>query len=362
MNWEDGILGKIPNTEWLSVPFDVRRQNDPADLLFSDEKTDNLTASWQSINAQYQIPEMAQFHAFDTEAGITHRIPVDNHNIEKGLIKVKINQSERLQSIIRSGVRNDDLFRYVIEDGIRLAEQVITRTKVAKNEVLATGKFTIKENSLNLTVDYGVPAEQTDYEIDFAEGADVPAQLQTVIDNASDIGIVLTGIYTSKRNLTRMRSHESIQKAINGINSVGSLVTNAQLKAYLEDEYGITQVITNDFVYNADNNKINSDGIPVVSTSRYYPADKITFFSTTSNGRIGTGLWGDPPEAVNILMNTTTSAESPYVHITQWTENDPAVLWTKASGLFVPVLYNPSSLFIATVKNSGSKTVSTVKS
>jgi hypothetical protein len=30
-------------------------------------------------------------------------------------------------------------------------------------------------------------------------------------------------------------------------------------------------------------------------------------------------------------------------------ETDPAVLWTKASGLFMPVLYNPDSLFIATV-------------
>ena len=35
----------------------------------------------------------------------------------------------------------------------------------------------------------------------------------------------------------------------------------------------------------------------------------------------------------------------------QWMETDPAVLWTKASGLFIPVLYNPNSLFIATVKS-----------
>lgn len=363
MTWEDGIFGKIPATEWLNVPFDVRRQTDPADMLFGDEKTDNLTASWQTINAMYQVPEMAQFHAFDTVAGTTYRLPVDNHNIEKGLIKVKINQTERLQAI-KNSVRSDELFRYVIDDAMRLSEQVITRTKVAKNEVLATGKFTIKENNLNLTVDYGVSEDQTDYEIDFAKGADVPAQIQEVIDNASDMGITLTGIYTSKRILSKMRSHESVQKAINGINSVGALATNTQLTAYLADEFGITQIITNDSVYNADNNKIDKDGRPIVTTKRYYPADKITFFSATSNGRIGVGLWGDPPEALNTLMNATTSTESPYIYITQWTENDPAVLWTRASGLFVPVLYNPSSLFIATTKNSdnSAKTVSTAKS
>ena len=364
MTWENGIFGKIPESEWLSIPFDVRRQTDPSDLLFSDEKTNNLTASWQTINAQYQVPEMAQFHAFDTEAGTTYRLPVDNHSIEKGLIKVKMNQSERLQALIHSGVRSDDLFRYVIDDGMRLSEQVATRTKVARNEVLATGKFTIKENNLNLTIDYGVPSDQTDYEIDFAKGADIPEQLQIIIDDATDKGITITGIYTSKRNLSRMRSHESIQKVINGVNSVGAMVTNTHLTAYLEDEFGITQIITNDAVYNADNNLIDSDGLPIITTKRYYPSDKITFFSTVSNGRIGTGLWGDPPEAVNSLIKTTSSISSPYIYITQWTEKDPAVLWTKASALFVPVLYYPSSLFIATTKNSDStaRTVSTAKS
>ena len=34
--------------------------------------------------------------------------------------------------------------------------------------------------------------------------------------------------------------------------------------------------------------------------------------------------------------------------ITQWAEKDPAVLWTKASALFMPVLFNPGSLWIAT--------------
>jgi hypothetical protein len=32
-------------------------------------------------------------------------------------------------------------------------------------------------------------------------------------------------------------------------------------------------------------------------------------------------------------------------------EKDPAVLWTKASTLFMPVLYNPNSIFPATVKD-----------
>ncbi|MDE6789848.1 MAG: major capsid protein [Ruminococcus sp.] len=351
MNWENNYIGKIPANDWLNIPFDVRRRSTPENILFGDEKTENLTARWQTIASQYQIPQMAYFHAFDTETHITSRIPIDTHSIEKGLIKTKINQSERLLELMRTGVSNDDLIRYVIDDGMNLAEQIITRTGAAKNEVLATGKCTIKENNLNLTIDYGVPSSNMAYEIDFAKDADVPAQLQAIIDDATDAGVVLTGIYTSKRNITNIRSHASIQKVINGSNSVGALVTNTQLNAYLNDEFGITQVITNDNIYNSGNT-LGADGRPVVNMKRYFPKDKMTFFSLPSNSRIGMGLWGNPPEALNPLIKSTTSSASPYIYITQWTENDPAVLWTKASALFIPVLYYPSALYIATTKNS----------
>ena len=95
MKWEDGIFGRVTKTDWLDVGATVpTRQNDPIDGLFGDTKTDNLVAEWESIASEYGIPVMAQFHGFDTEAQKTFRVPVDRHNIEKGLIKVKINQSE----------------------------------------------------------------------------------------------------------------------------------------------------------------------------------------------------------------------------------------------------------------------------
>ena len=89
--FENNIMGFIPQKDWLNIPFQVTRPNDPIDGLFGDTRTANLVAYWQSIAAQYQIPVMAQFHGFDTEARTTFRVPVDTHNIEKGLIKVKIN-------------------------------------------------------------------------------------------------------------------------------------------------------------------------------------------------------------------------------------------------------------------------------
>lgn len=349
--FENNILGFIPEEEWLDMGFQVTRPNDPVDSLFSDDKTDNLVAAWQSIASEYQIPVMAQFHGFDTEAQTTFRVPIDNHNIEKGLIKVKINQSERMRALTRSGVRNDEMYDYVINDGVRLADQVVTRTKVAKNELMATGKITIKENNLDLTVDYGVPAANTAFTLDFGAGAssDIPSQIQAIIDAATDQGVTITGIMTSKRNITKLRKNAEIQKAIGGNVSVGALVNRSALEAYLEEEFGINRIVENDLTYGASAT-IGNDGRPSITTKRYFPTDKITFFATNPGGRMGIGLWGNPPEVdAGQFMKVSTSGQSPYVYISQWMEKDPAVLWTKASGLFMPVLYNPNSLFIASV-------------
>ena len=79
--------------------------------------------------------------------------------------------------------------------------------------------------------------------------------------------------------------------------------------------------------------------------------NKITFFATNPGGRLARGLWGDPPEIDNArFYENNEQSSSPYVYVTQKMEWDPAVLWTKASALFMPVLFNPNSLFIGTVQ------------
>lgn len=351
--YENNIFGFIKPEEWLNVGFNVTRQNDPIDRLFGDEKTNNIAASYQTIASEYQIPVMAQFHAFDTEANTTFRIPIDSRSVEKGLIKVKINQSERMRELLKTGVTDSEMYDYVLRDGIRLAEQVFTRSKVAKNELMATGKVTIKENNLDLTVDYGVPENQLAYELDLATTADVSAQIQKIIDDASNIGVTITGMLTSRKNITKMRNNAGLQKNINANVGVGALIRSSALTSYLEEEFGISTIITNDLTYGASS-EINEDGRPKVTTARYYPDDKITFFATNPGGRMGIGLWGDPPEITlgNLSFGRSESSISPYVYVSQWTEKDPAVLWTKASALFMPVLYNPNSLFVASVTDS----------
>jgi len=349
INWENNILGFVPKEDWLDIPFNVKRQGDPIDGLFGDLKTDNIAAKWQSLNAQYQIPVMAQFHAFDVETQTTVRTPVDTHSIEKGLIKVKINQSERMQALLKSGVRNEQMYDYVINDGINLAEQVITRTKVAKNELLATGKVTIKENNLDLTVDYGVAADQTGFVLDLSKGADVMGQIQGIIDAAKKKGITLTGLVTSQANLTKMRKNTALQTAIGGNIAAGGLVRVSALKDFLSEEFGLNEIIVNDLTYASERKDVN--GAISQTIKRYYPENRMTFFARVNDGDLGVGLWGDPPTS-QTTGEVSGSELSSFVTIKQWAEDDPDVLWTRAAALFMPLLFNPACLWIATVADN----------
>ena len=349
------FYGLIPQEEWLDVGFQVNRPNDPLDGLVGDLRTNNIIAKWQSIAAEYQTSIMAQFHAFDTESQKTIRVPVDAHNIKKALIKVKIDQSELLQEYIDNGVQGDqELKDYILNDGIRLAEQVFTRSKVAKAEMLATGKMTIKENNLDLPVDYGVPASHISFELDLSPEADISSQIQDIIDAADDVGVKLTGFITSRKNITKMRRNAALQKEINGNLGAGVLIGQSALRAHLEEEYGLGRIVTHDLTYGADA-KIGSDGRPAITRKRYFPDNKISFFAANPAGYVGTGLWGDPPEVrLSGFYSVNASGVAPYVYVTQKMEWDPAVLWTKASGLFMPLLYDPNSLWIATVKDNSS--------
>lgn len=352
--FENGIFGMIAPKDWLQVGYDVERPNDPTSELWGDVRTDNLVAYWESMAAEYGVPVMAQFHAFDTEAQKALRIPIDVHNIEKGLIKEKIDQSERLRALIGRGVNSEsELYQRVIRDGYNLADHVFTRAIVAKNEVLYTGKMTIKENNLDLTVDYGVPTANLQKTLDFGAGASAPLdeQLLAITSDATSKGVPIDTLYTTTTDLNRFRKDTNIQKAINGVYMQGQLVRNADLRQYLGEEFGITRVILQDGVYSKPYT-MGSNGRPVTTSNKLFPVGKFAL-AHTGGGKIGDGLWGDPPEvSASRFMDVTASEVSPYVYISQYAENDPAVTWTKASALFMPVLYNPNALYVATYANT----------
>lgn len=336
------ILKLITQADRLdfSQNLSIARPNYLGDRLFPDQKTESLLAEYLRLADGASLPVMATVHAFDTEAEIGSRPGIDKVEIEKLFIKRKINQTERMRLLADHGVYADDaIVRYVFDDMRMMADSIKVRTEVAKMEVLSTGKMSIKENNLNLSVDYGVPADNVAYELDLSATADIVGQIQAIVDAAASKGHTIVEMVTSTKNIRKMSQNKGIQTLIFGTAGQGAFVTRSLLSGLFADALGFGTITTNDATYKYQ----VQNGSEV--TKRFYDEDKVTFISAPT---VGVGLWGVTPEEADYGQYGEKSAQQ-YITITQWATQDPVAVWTKASGVFIPVLPDPGGLFVATV-------------
>ncbi|PKM75254.1 MAG: hypothetical protein CVU92_02265 [Firmicutes bacterium HGW-Firmicutes-17] len=310
------------------------------DRLFPDIKTPSLEAEFYRLSDPRQIPKMAKVHAFDTEAAIGIRPDFEKVSMEKMLIKEKINQTERVDQIAKN-VEQQNLVAYIFDDMARLAESVKTRTEVAKMELIQSGKIKVKENGLDFTVDYGVPAgnkKSYDWSLDTA---DVLGDIQAMKDIAKDAGYTPTNVITSSKIMNNIRKNKGVQTAIYGTNGVGTFLANPQIDALMLAMFGFT-IEVNDERYSYET------AAGVITPKRYIEDTKFVMLSTLANGTLGSGLWGVTPEESKEGPWSAKSAKQ-FITITQWETPDPVATWTKASGLFIPAMPNAKGIVIGTI-------------
>lgn len=337
------ILNLISDSERLdfSQNLAITRPAYIGDRIFPDQKTPSLKAEYLRLTDGANIPTMATVHAFDTEAEIGTRPALEKTEVEKLLIKRKINQTERVRQLTENGVYADDaIVRYIFDDMRLMVDSVKARTEAAKMEVLATGKMTIKENNLNMTVDYGVPTANTGFKIDFGPDADIIGQIQEIADKAASSGHALSEMVLGTKILRKLSTNKGIQTLVYGTVGAGTYVTAEKLRALFVDLFGFGQITTNDLRYKVQHANGSEKSL------RFFPEDKVAFMSNGTTGSFGVGLWGVTPEEAEYGQYTEKSANQ-YITITQWATPDPVAVWTKASGLFIPVLPDPNALFIA---------------
>lgn len=341
------VLETIDAKERLtfSQNFDVARPT-VLDRLFPDVKTEFIEAEYLRLMQGQNLPTAAFVHALDTEAVIGQRPSFEKVLQEKLFIKEKINQSEKLQMLINKGVPDDEgLIRWVFDDMTRLSESVVTRTLVAKGQVMSSGIMKIKENKLDMTIDFGIPSEQ---KIDFGDWSkpdyDIFGDLEKAVALLTAQGITPNRMLTSGTQISRMRRNKSMQTAVLGAANA-RLLTKSELDNLLMEEFGLTlEKCDEQFGF------IKGDGSR--GTQRYFKEDKLTIYTSDPSGRIGTGLWGPTPEELEYRQFIEKENRS-FVTVTMWATQDPVAKWTKASGMFVPVLPNPYGIVIGTVKVGG---------
>lgn len=325
------VLESITEEERLnfSQSFDVKRPG-ILDTIFPDVKTQYLKAEYYRLMAGQRLPEVAFVHALDTEAEIGTRPGFEKVLTEKLFIKRKINQSERLRQAIENGVPdNEALKNFVFDDAANLFEGVVARANVMKGQFLSTGAVTIKENHVDMGINYGVPATAKVTLTNWATPeADIMGDIQKMVAVAEDNGYVVNKALTSLKMINYMRNNTAMQTAVLGADNK-RLLTKQELANLLMQEYAIT-------IDRCDEKFRFRKADGSLKTGRYFKEDVFTLYEADANGSFGTGLWGVTPEELEYRQFIQEENRS-FVTLSMWATQDPVAVWTKASGIFVPV-------------------------
>ena len=325
------VLESITEEERLnfSQSFDVKRPG-ILDTIFPDIKTQYLKAEYYRLMSGQRLPEVAFVHALDTEAEIGTRPGFEKVLTEKLFIKRKINQSERLRQAIENGVPdNEALKNFVFDDAANLFESVVARANVMKGQFLSTGAVTVKENHVDMGIDYGVPATAKVTLTNWATPeADIMGDIQKMVTVAEDNGYVVNKALTSLKMINYMRNNTAMQTAVLGAANK-RLLTKQELANLLMQEYAIT-------IDRCDEKFRFRKADGSLKTGRYFKEDVFTLYEADANGSFGTGLWGVTPEELEYRQFIQEENRS-FVTLSMWATQDPVAVWTKASGMFVPV-------------------------
>ncbi|WP_347036760.1 major capsid protein [Blautia obeum] len=325
------VLESITEEERLnfSQSFDVKRPG-VLDTIFPDTKTQYLKAEYYRLMSGQRLPEVAFVHALDTEAEIGTRPGFEKVLTEKLFIKRKINQSERLRQAIENGVPdNEALKNFVFDDAANLFESVVARANVMKGQFLSTGAVTVKENHVDMGIDYGVPTTAKVTLTNWATPeADIMGDIQKMVTVAEDNGYVVNKALTSLKMINYMRNNTAMQTAVLGAANK-RLLTKQELANLLMQEYAIT-------IDRCDEKFRFRKADGSLKTGRYFKEDVFTLYEADANGSFGTGLWGVTPEELEYRQFIQEENRS-FVTLSMWATQDPVAVWTKASGMFVPV-------------------------
>ena len=334
------ILNLVPEKDMIAFSSNYNPTTSSLlDQLFPNEKTSNLVSTYQTVKKD-QFAEMAEVHAFNTEAKISSRVPFSEKEIKKFLIKEKIQLDEEYAILADSLKDNSEVKQLIFNDAGRMSDKVRTRTLVMKGELLSTGKVTVKENHLDITLDQKVPQDNFFNFTWSSADADVFGDLQRIKDKATSKGYQLTRVVTSSKVISKLQGNTAIRKALYGVNS-DRLPTLAEVNLIISQQFGFSMVAFDD-MYRYE----KADGTK--TTARYIPEGAFICFGGAVTETLGKGLYGITPTERNARLNATQS-KNIYIMNNVWDTPDPVATWTKAEGVFVPVLADPDNLFIATI-------------
>lgn len=307
--------------------------------LFPERKQPSLKLD--QLSGGSRIPIAASIHDFDTEAEIGSRI-ANKQELELSLIKRKMQLKET--DIIalenpRTPAEQAYLVGQVYNDIDSLVAGVRARVEAMRMEVLAAGQVTVKENGLNFTLDYHVPAEHkealTGANVWTNENSDPLADIERWIDA---LDTKPTRALTSRKIYRALATHPKIIAAIFGKDS-GRVVSQADLDAFMET-HGYPVIRTYDEKYKVQ----EANG--TYTTKKYFPENKFAMFN---DDLLGETLYGPTAEETRLTRDPAvdTSLVGNVLASVYDETRDPVGTWTKAVATALPSFAAADEVFQA---------------
>lgn len=306
--------------------------------LFPERKQPGL--KFTQIQGASSTPVSATVHAFDTESEIGSR-QAETRDLELFLIKRKLQLTEE-QIIALESPRNEAeksyLMNNVFNDVDVLVQGVRARVEAMRGEALANGKIVIKENNLNLVVDYGVPLANQEA----LSGTDLWSHADSdpyadMLRWSQALGSSPTKALTSQKILMTLLMHP-LTKAALGKGESG-IVTIRDLNAFL-GELGLPVIATYDKSYRLQ----KADG--TYESKRYFPENKFVMFSDST---LGETVYGPTAEEIRLTRDPSIeiTMEDKVLAMVYEESVDPVGTWTKAVATAIPSFPSANEVFQA---------------
>lgn len=290
-----------------------------------------------------QDVDAAQFRAWDTPAPMTGRPGVTRIRGELAPVSRQIPLGEeemlRLRSLERGS--NEPIITAIYDDVERMIRSVQARIELARGQLLYTGTVAIAENGLQLTADFGLPGSHnvsaatvwTDT-VNAKPLTDLLAWQDVYItDNGRPPGTILT----SQARLSNMYLNAEMRGA-----AAANGTTPARVNRETVDAIFAANGLPPISVYDVT---VRVDGV----ATRPIPADKVLLLPPPDEP-FGNTFYGVTAEAIKLRSKGYIEADAMPGVVAVVTETEhPVQTFTVGTAIALPVLPNPSLLFVADV-------------
>ena len=326
----------------------VREVPTPANYLLNqvlpDEDIQDIEAAWDVLT---QTNRTAMFRAWDTETPIGTRDSFQRSKLTLPPIgqKTPIGEYDRLLlERVRSGGNNRDrMVEAIFNDAAVNTRAVRARVELARGQVLSTGKFTLAENGLTIEADFGVavnhlPTAQTLWS-DHTNAVVLSDLLAWTDVYVNDCGDVPGAMWVSRPVLAHMLRNAEIRTAAATALGTPTVVSPAVLNQVLAAN-GLPEI-------REYNTQVSVGGV----STRCIPANKV-IMTPQDPATLGSTAWGITAESLELAGGTNptiTFTDAPGLVGVVIKEGDPVKIWTKVTGVVMPMIKDARRLFAATV-------------